>query len=75
MMDTKTQERNMRVLEMDKVLASLAEEATMADAAQKALELKPCSIREDVETLLQETADAHMFWPALARLPLVRHRI
>ena len=61
MMDTKTQERNMRVLEMDKVLASLAEEATMADAAQKALELKPCSIREDVETLLQETADAHMF--------------
>lgn len=51
----------MRVLEMDKVLAMLAEEAGMPDAAEKALRLHPCRYREDVEVLLQQTADAHMF--------------
>ena len=61
MEQNKTMERGMRVLEMDKVLARLAEEASMADASEKARCLTPSSRRETVEELLRQTSDAFMF--------------
>ncbi len=50
-----------RVLELHKVLAMLANETGMPDAAQRATELSPAYDREEVEILLKETADAHAF--------------
>lgn len=61
MEDIRILERNMRVLEMDKVLEKLAEEASMSDAAEKARHLQPVARRERVENLLRQTEDAHRF--------------
>lgn len=52
--------RHMRVLELDKVLALLAAETTMADAADRALALTPEADVNTVRELLKQTGDAHM---------------
>ena len=59
--ESKSLERNLRVLEMDKVLERLAAETGMPDAADKARRLRPASRREDVEALLGQTADAYAY--------------
>lgn len=57
-------ERNARfscgVLELDKVLAMLAEETSCPDGAQAVMELTPETDLQKVEELLKETGDAHM---------------
>ncbi len=54
-------ERSSRVLELNKVLAMLANETGMAGAAERAQELKPSYSSDEVKLLLKETADAHAF--------------
>ena len=52
--------RHIRVLELDKVLALLAAETTMTDAADRALALTPEVDVNTVRELLKQTGDAHM---------------
>lgn len=53
-------ERHARILELPKVLERLAEETTVADAAELAKQLSPVSDIDTVRRLLLETGDAHM---------------
>ncbi len=54
-------DRSARVLELNKILAMLANETGMADARDAALEIKPVFDRYRVENLLKETEEAHNF--------------
>lgn len=52
-------EKHLRTLELDKVLAMLAEACSCPETAELALELAPAHTPEEVRTLLTETWDAH----------------
>lgn len=52
--------RHYRSLELDKVLEMLAEQASCADAKEKALSLTPQTELISAQTLLNQTEDAHM---------------
>ena len=50
-----------KMLELDKILASLAEQTVTADAGEEALALTPVTEAEEVARLLVNTADAYAF--------------
>ena len=52
-------QRNIHALELDKILALLAEETACEDAAELARGLKPVSSLKEARRLLEETFDAH----------------
>ncbi len=53
--------RYLKTLELDKILASLAEEAELEDAAVSALQILPETDFSKVESLLNNTSDAYTF--------------
>lgn len=53
-------ERNLKALELDKILNKLAEETAFADAKQEALELRPANDLYTVNKLLKQTDAAYM---------------
>ena len=53
-------EKHYHALELDKILAMLAERTACADAREAALALRPCGQLREAQALLQETSDAHM---------------
>ena len=53
-------ERYMSVLELDKMLKMLADEASLKDTSEIAVNIKPSNEIETVRHLLQQTSDAHM---------------
>ncbi|MBE6754680.1 MAG: endonuclease MutS2 [Ruminococcaceae bacterium] len=55
-----TENKHLRVLELDKVLELLAAECSCADAAELARELTPLNDPDEVRTRLSESWDAHM---------------
>ncbi len=59
MEQTNQETRNLRAVELDKVLRLLAEQASSEEAAAQALELLPAENREDAVRLLHETDDAY----------------
>lgn len=52
--------RHYKTLELDKVLALLAEETTIEDAKEKALNIEPSTALFETQELLKQTYDAHM---------------
>ena len=52
--------KNLKAIELDKVLKKLAEETAFKASTEKALELLPVSDIYEVNRLLQETGDAYM---------------
>ena len=52
--------RHYKTLELDKILAMLAEETSVAEAGERALAIEPEVTLERVELLQQQTEDAHM---------------
>lgn len=55
---TELYEKSLQKLELDRVLAMLAESAVSAEAKERCLKLLPNSDREDVIALQNQTADA-----------------
>ena len=53
-------DRNLKALELDKILIKLSEETAFADAKQSALELRPANDLYTVNKLLKQTDDAYM---------------
>ena len=53
-------EKNTKTLELDRVLDMLSNEATMSDAKQMALELKPSTDYDTVSERLKNTEDAYL---------------
>ncbi|MBR6408461.1 MAG: endonuclease MutS2 [Clostridia bacterium] len=53
-------EKNIRALELDKVLAILAKECPSDQCAKMAMELQPATTPERVKMLMRQTEDAHM---------------
>ncbi len=53
--------RYAKTLELDKILSRLADETTIADAAERARALLPETDPQKVASLLQNTGDAHAF--------------
>lgn len=53
-------DRNLKAIELDKILNMLAEETAFADAKQSALELRPANDLYTVNKLLKQTDDAYM---------------
>ena len=53
-------DKNLKVLELDKILKLLANEASSEEARNKALNLTPSNDIVKVNKLLKETFDAHM---------------
>ena len=51
-------EKSVRTLELPRVLELLAEQAVSAEAKERSLRVRPETLREDVERLLNETDDA-----------------
>lgn len=56
---TDMMKRNIRSLELDKILALLAEETACDDAAELARKLEPSSSLKEVQRLLADTFEAH----------------
>ncbi len=53
-------DKNLKALELDKILIKLSEETAFADAKQSALELRPANDLYTVNKLLKQTDDAYM---------------
>lgn len=53
-------QRHLTVLELDKILKMLADEASLSDTAEMAVNIKPSNEIDTVKHLLQQTSDAHM---------------
>lgn len=53
-------DRNLKALELDKILNKLAEETAFADSKQSALQLRPANDLYTVNKLLKQTDDAYM---------------
>lgn len=66
----KVQERTLRILEFDKILARLAEYATSALGRQEVLALRPMLERSRIAQALQETSEAKSLLSAQGRLPM-----
>ena len=56
---TEMMKRNIRSLELDKILALLAEETACEDAAELARSLEPSSSLKEVRRRLADTDEAH----------------
>jgi len=54
-----TEDRHIRALELDKVLAMLSDLASIKDSKEMALELKPGTVLYDVQTLINQTDAAY----------------
>lgn len=54
-----TEQRHIKALELDKVLQSLSELASVKDSKEKALELKPCETLFDAQALINQTNAAY----------------
>ncbi len=54
-----TEQRHIKALELDKVLQSLSELASVKDSKEKALELKPCETLYDAQALINQTNAAY----------------
>ena len=52
-------DKNLKAIEYDKILERLAEQTSFADAKELALSMEPSQGLFEVNTLLQETNDAH----------------
>ena len=52
--------KNLKALELDKILKKLAEETAFADAQQSALQLTPANDLYTVNKLLKQTDDAYV---------------
>lgn len=52
-------DKNLKAIEYDKILEKLAEHTSFADARELALSMEPSQGLFEVNTLLQETSDAH----------------
>ena len=53
-------DKNLKALELDKILNKLSEETAFADSKQSALELRPANDLYTVNKLLKQTDDAYM---------------
>ena len=53
-------DRHLKTLELDKILAMLANEATIKDVKEEALNISPSNALFEVNELLKQTNDAHM---------------
>lgn len=72
-------QRYFRTLELEKVLAKLAEQANCDDSKQMALGFTPSDDYNTVRALMQKTSDAYMLSarytsPALHKLKTVKRR-
>lgn len=60
-------DKNLQTLELDKVLALLAEQTTCDDAKEAALALRPAADPGEIALLLDQTEDAFLCWPGSVR--------